>query len=178
MKGSFFFFSLLMLKNIHAQNSDECKYFQVLSFINTNTEFNKQVKSSLNLYKIKKRTKFIEFNVSPWIMFIEIRQFKDKIHPDSFELDKEIVSNDRLYYKRYNFEPYKSSYLEKTLEKRNASLYLSFSKVIGNTLLVEILNYDNNPKIIKRIGRGVKILFLFDQFGIITRTLFHPVLYN
>jgi hypothetical protein len=171
-------FTLLIATHIQAQTNEVCKYFQVLAFIRTNVEFNNQIKEYINFTNRRNKTKFIEFNISPWIKFIEIRQFKDRINPDSIGLNKENVFDDRMYYKTYNFEPFKSIFLEKNTEKNESEFYLTFSKVIGNTLLVEILNFDNHPHIIRRFGSGVKILFIFDQLGLIKTTLFNKVLYN
>jgi hypothetical protein len=162
----------------YPQTNDECKYFQVITFIKTNAELNSQIKDFLTLDKKSKKEKFIEINISPWIQFIEFRQFKDKVSADSVDVSKEIISDDRLYYKTYYFEPYRSTFLESTTGKTAAKLYLTFSKMVGNTLLVEILNFDNHPNIIRRIGSGVKILFVFDQAGLIKSTLFARIAYN
>jgi len=170
---------LLILNDVHAQvTNDECKYFQIISFIRTNTEFNNQLKNYVTLDKKSKKEKFVELGFSPWIQFIEFRQFKDKIIADSAGISKEVIFNDRLYYKTYYFDPIKSSLLENCTSKSEAKLYLTFSKLIGNTLLVEILDFDNHPNIIRRIGSGVKILFVFDQFGLIKSTLFARIAYN
>lgn len=173
-----FIFTLLISVSTQAQSNDECKYFQVISFIRTNSEFNNQIKDYLILNKAFKKANFIDLHISPWIKFIAITQFKDKINSDSVGISKDILTNDRLYFKAYNFEYFKSSLLEKTTNSNEKTFYLTFSKVIGNTLLVEILNYDNGPQMINHFGSGVKVLFIFDKFGIIKTTLFNKVVYN
>lgn len=169
----------VIYNNIYAQHSDDCKYFQVLTYIKYNSEFSNQLKPYLDFNRKRDKAKYIDVNVTPWIEFIEIRQFKDSIIADSVRINKEILSNDRLYYQTYNFEPYKSTLLEKNVSRNgDVGLYLTFSRIIGNTLLVEILNSDNQPHRIRRIGKGVKMLFIFDQSGIIKTVLFNRVYYN
>lgn len=171
--------AIVIYNNIYAQHSDDCKYFQVLTYIKYNAEFSNQLKTYLEFNRTRNKAKCIDINVTPWIEFIEIRQFKDSVIADSVGINKETLSNDRLYYQTYNFEPYKSTLLEKSVSRNgDVSLYLTFSKVVGNTLLVEILNSDNQPHRIRRIGKGVKILFIFDQSGIIKTSLFNRVYYN
>lgn len=171
--------AVAICNNTYAQRSDELKYFQVLTYIKYNTDFSSRLKQYLNFNKTNNKAKYIDVNVTPWIEFIEIRQFKDSIIADSAGINKEILSNDRLYYQTYNFEPYKSTLLEKSVSRNeDVGLYLTFSRVIGNTLLVEILNSDNQPHRIKRMGMGVKILFIFDRSGIIKATLFSNIYYN
>jgi hypothetical protein len=171
--------ALMTQSNAYAQSNDECKYLQVLTYIKFNSAFNNQLKEYIRLSKPDKRAKTISINVTPWIEFIEVRQFKDSIYADSVGIDKDTLANDRLYYKKYNFEPYKSNFLEAIISKNEMSkLYLTFSKVIGTTLLVEILNFDNRPNRIRRIGRGIKLLFVFSPSGEVKKVFFAGVAYN
>lgn len=177
MKTFLLYILLLVSTCLFSQSNDECKYFTVLTYLKTNTAINKQIKEYTSFWKTKK-FKFLDMNVSPWVEFIEIRQFKDKIIPDSIGLSKEIVSDDRLYYKAYNFEPFKSGLLAETIEENDSKLYLTFSKVIGNTLLIEILNSKNELPRGRRRGGGVKILFVFNPSGAIKTVLLNTVVYN
>jgi hypothetical protein len=175
MKHAIAIYCIISTINLQAQSVGDCKYFQVISYIRTHEEFNRQIMPFL---LNKKKTKFLDFNVSPWIQFMEYRQFKEKVNADSLGINRQVISNDRLFFEKYNFAPFKSSFLEKTISNVESKFYLTFSQVIGNSLMVEILNFDNNPHIVRRLGSGVKILFIFDQTGLIEYTLINKVAYN
>lgn len=173
-----FFVTGMISKSIVAQTADECKYFDVISYLKTNIVINNEIKSYRTIPKAEKNSKYLDFNILPWIEFITFEQFKNEANLDSTGIDREVLMNDQLYYDTYHFEPLKSTLLEKTIERNDAKLFLTFSKVIGNTLLAEILNSDNTPHRIRRMGSGVKLLFVFDQQGMIQRVYTYPVLYN
>ncbi|MFN8292060.1 MAG: hypothetical protein U0U70_17535 [Chitinophagaceae bacterium] len=162
----------------HGQNDTECKYLQVVAYMTTNSQFNDQIKTYLTLNKNEKKQKVFEFNVTPWIQFIELREFKNKVSADSTGIEKETIAYEKMFFKKYNFEPYKSSYLEKIFTKNSSRYFLTFSRIINNILLVEILNFENHPKGIRRIGSGVKILFHFDQTEVISKYQITSVHYN
>jgi hypothetical protein len=168
---------LLVSIDVFSQSNDECKYFTVLTYLNTNKAINKQIKEYYNFGKANK-SRFLDMNVTAWIEFMEIYEFKNKIIPDSIGLSKEIVSDDRLYFKTYNFEPFKSVLLSETIEENDSKLYLTFSKVIGNSLLIEILTSKNDFPRGRRRGGGVKILFVFNPSGSIKTVLLNTVVYN
>lgn len=153
---------------IFSRSTDECKYFQILTYLHTNKKANQQIKKySRNL--VNKKVKFIEFNVSPWIDFHGIREFKDRIS-DSVGIAKELIVDEKLFFQMYSFNFFKSNILDR-IERNESKLFLSFSKPIGNCLVVELLNFNTEILEVENLGEKLKC-FLFLISLVISRMFF------
>lgn len=171
-------FSCWLTLNSNAQTTDECKFLTALAYMRTNEKFNSLLKEYLPLNKVERKTKYVEFNVSSLVEFVEITEFKNKINYDSVPVERTVFTDDRLFYSKYHFEPFKSDFLEALFEKSQARYTLTFSIPIGNILLVEVLNYENLANRARRFGTGVKILFVFDTRGVIASADLNTIVYN
>jgi hypothetical protein len=172
------FFLIVFNLTTHAQSSDECKYLSVLTYMRTNSKFNKQLKEHLSLKKIEKKQIYFEFNINPVIEFLDILEFKDKLNYDSLSIDKTTFMNDRLFYEKNHFDTFESVFLGQIIEKNSSKYYLTFSKPFGNLLIVEMLNFENRINRVRRFGSGVKILIHFNNNGLIGGVYFNTVMYN
>lgn len=171
--------SFFLAGKLFAQSGDECKYLQVYSYLKSNAQINEQLKKKLSFLKFVKKEKFVSMNVLPWIQFIGFSELTDSIHADSVGLDKVALENERTFSRTYKFEAFKSSLLEKLISRdEGVKLFLTFSKSIGSVLVVEILNSDNPPYKIRKMGGGVKVLFIFDHLGVISKYYMCQVFYN
>jgi len=170
-------FLFVFTKPVFAQSGDECKYFEVLTYLHTNRTINEQIKKySLGIVKLK--TKFVEFNVSPWVEFLQIVDFRDRANPDNVSISKELINDDKLFYKKYYFDPFKSHLLDSVIERNESKLYLTFSKPIENFLIAEILNFNSEMLRGAKYGRGVRMLFIFNSTGSIKNVIFNNALYH
>lgn len=102
----------------------------------------------------------------------------DRVNADSAGISKELINDDKLFYKEYFFNSYKSTLLESTIETNSSKLFLTFSKPTANFLIAEILNFNTVVFRGGKYGHGVKMLFMFDSVGRIKSVLVNSVRYH
>lgn len=172
-------FLLLTAISVSSQTGDKCKYLTVLTYIRTNTDINKKIKTFFP-WAAKKKEKYVEFNLSDRVDFIGISYFKEKIMADTvrYGISEKLLAVDTEYYNKYSFESFRSEFLKKISERNSSSLFLTFSKTIDNYLVVELGNFD--PEINQKVkyGKGMQMFFTFDESGVITNVLYSGAAYN
>ena len=170
-------FLLVLANPIFSQSAEECKYFEILTYLRTTKHVNQQIKEYSD-HLIKTKDKYVEFNVSPWIDFLGIREFRNIVNPDSVGISKELITDEESFYRTYYFKSYKSRLLDSIIERNDSKLFLTFSNPIGNCLVVELLNFNTEMFRGRKFGRGVKMLFIFDTAGGIKNVLFNGLIYG
>jgi hypothetical protein len=98
-----------------SQNSDDCKYLSVLTYLRTNKAVNKKIKDFFPR-KVRKKDKYIDFNLSDRIDFIGISSFKERLKEKKYIIDVELLGNSQLYYKEFYFESYNCDFLKSLVE--------------------------------------------------------------
>jgi hypothetical protein len=175
------FITLLLLAVISgsSQTGSDCKYLSVLTYIRTNTDINKRIKTFFP-WAAKKKEKYVEFNLSDRVDFIGISYFREKIMSDTlkYRISEKLLTSDKEYYNRYFFESFKSEFLRNIVERNSSSLFLTFSKPIDNYLVVELGNFDPGINQKVKYGKGMQMFFLFDESGVITSVLYSGAAYN
>jgi hypothetical protein len=163
---------------VKSQSNDECKYISVLTYLRTNVHANEEIKIIFNRF-IKKKDKFIEFNLSNRIDFIGIQDFKEDLQSDNFGIDTTLINNARLYRVKYFFDSYRSDFLKKIIQQpMESKLFLTFSKPIDNYLIAELGNFDPDINVTTKFGKGLEMLFKFDSSGLIEAILYRGVTYR
>ncbi|TAE47184.1 MAG: hypothetical protein EAZ06_09545 [Cytophagales bacterium] len=160
------FFNLISVKS---QSNNDCRYLMVITYLKSDSAIIQKVK---NTFLGKKKNKVgLDFSVHKGIQFLDLSSFK----LDSIECKPllKYLGNEK------KFNPYNSVFLEKLKLKSNTTYHLIFSEPIENYLVVEFCNYAP-PEINRKIkfGLGLRILFRFDEFGIIDYVVSSRVAYN
>lgn len=159
------------------QNSDDCKYLTVLTFLRTNKAINEKIKKFFPKH-INKKDKYVEFNISNRIDFIGISSFKERLKEKKYSIENDLIDDSGLYYKKVFFESFKSDFLENLIEHNNSKLYLTFSKPIKDYLVVELGDFDPAINLRVKYGKGMQMFFKFDSFGKIEDVLYSGAIYN
>jgi hypothetical protein len=160
-----------------AQSQDDCKYLAVLTYLRTNKDVNSKIKSVFPKLT-KRRTAFVDFNLSSRVDFLGIGVFANKLDSSVHGVSPDSAQNEKQYYEKYFFESYTSDYLEKLIFGSDAKLFLTFSRPVDDYLVAEIGNFD--PKVNRKVkmGLGLKMFFKFGSDGSIQHTLYGVSAYN
>lgn len=160
-----------------SQNSDDCKYLSVLTYLRTNKAVNEKIKVFFPR-QVRKKDKYIDFNLSDRIDFIGISSFKERLKEKKYIIDVELLDNSQLYYKKFYFESYNSDFLKRLVEQNSSNLFLTFSSPINDYLVVELGDFDPAINLRVKYGRGMQMFFKFDSRGRIEDVLFSGAAYN
>ena len=163
MRIRIYFFVCFHLLSVYAHSqNDTLKYQTVLSYLDTNKASQNIIRAVFKDFIKKKQP--IKFRISPWVKFMLISRFKDKIQPADYLLTETQVNDYNQYLRDYNFDTFISEFLKSKDKVTNNRLFLSFSKPLNNYLIVEICSRDP--------GTGwcdyatyMGILFRFDTIG-------------
>lgn len=162
-----------------SQSADECKYLMILTYLRTNTQINEQIKGLFSRIKITKaKDKYVEFNLSNRIDFLNIYDFKEELNSKNIEISKELINEPKLYSKNFFFESFRSEFLKNIMQQNDSKLFLTFSKPVDNYLVAIIGN--SNPELTGtfRMGLGMKMFFKFNSAGLIEDVLYSSAAYN
>jgi hypothetical protein len=169
----------LSLGSAKSQSIDECKYLMVLNYLKTNLTVNERLKLMFVKSKLaNKKDKYVEFKISPKIIFISLGGFRDSLKSSELGISSELIESYDRFREKYHFSSFKSDFLKKIAEPNDSQLYLTFSKPIGNFLVVEIGSTDPEMIGVRQFGIGVTLLFIFDSSGFIQKTFDQYGVYN
>lgn len=168
----------LSTKSAKSQSNDECKYLMVLTYLRTNEQINEHLKGMFFRHKKSKKSKFVEFNLNNQIEFIGIGHFRDSLNSRDYGISKELVNDNKLYRDSFYFERFRLQFLDKLIEPNPSSLYLTFSKSVGNILVAAIGNMDPKLYGVNQWGLGLTMLFKFDSLGLIENVFYYGAAYR
>jgi len=168
---------VLVESNVKAQSDHECKYLSVITYLRTNVEINDRIKMFFPGI-VKKKEKFIEFNLYDLIGFLGIVGMQKQILEKGFLFDGDSL-NAVSFSKKYFFMPIKSEFLTGLKwENNSAKLFLSFSKPVGNYLMVELTDFDPELTGGRKFGNAMQFFFKFSSSGVIEDKLYAGSAYN
>lgn len=172
---------LLLSYNSRAQSSEDFKYLMILNYLNSDSTIIEKIKG---LYKqiglISKKEKHVDFKIVDTVAFFYLSTFKfhDTLKSSELGIEQTLIDSSNLYREKFYFEPYESPFLKRLSSRKDSPLYLTFSKPIGNYVIVELNNKRNNPIGMRKVGLAMSILFIFDTDGFIQRTSIQSGVYN
>jgi len=171
--------ALLFLNTFEALSQEfDNKYLLSIIHLELNNDLREEIR---NFFKrdIPKKSHTIPFHISDKIVFIDFTPFKEEIFTiNDFPIDLEILKTRGAFREKYKFESFSSEALGDLLPIKPNNLILYFSKPIGNVLAVELTDFEMRlPNNIK-FGKGFRILFLFNEKGLIEKYFWKAFLYN
>jgi hypothetical protein len=172
----FFIFSILA-NFIYSQSSDECKYSMTIAYLRTNIQINERIKLFFRK-EVSKKDKYVDFNLSDRIDFFPISYFQEQLNTKDYGIDKELINDSKMYYDRYYFKSFSSEFLSKIKSPNESKLFLTFSKPVGDHLVVELRNYNPALDGNRKFGKAMLIFIRFGSDGIIEDALFSGATYN
>jgi hypothetical protein len=162
-----------------SQSNDECKYLMVLNYLRTNIKVNERLKLMFVKRKLaNKRDKYVDFKISPKVTFMSLGGFRDSLKSSELGISEVLIENYERFRDKYYFSSLNLDFLKKIDQANNSQLYLTFSKPIGNFLVVEIGSTDPEIIGIRHFGIGVTLLFIFDSSGFILKVFDQYGVYN
>jgi len=156
----------------------DSKYPLSIIYLEFNQELNKEIR---NFFKkdIPKKSKNIPVHISDEIAFIDIEPFKDEISTISqFPISLDVLTVRSAFKNQYKFEPFKNEVMTDLLPIKSDNLVLHFSKPIDNILAVELTDFDLKLTNGIKFGKGFRILFLFNEKGLIENYFWKTFIYN
>jgi hypothetical protein len=171
---------LLSIKS-NSQSSDDFKYLMILNYLHSDSTIIETIKGLYSQVKlISKKTKHVEFNIISRVEFFYLSTFRfhDSLKSSELGIDQNLIDNYKLYRDEFYFTPFESSFLKKVSYSNSSPLFLTFSKPIGNYVIVELCDRKNEPDSIRRFGLTMSILFIFDSTGFIKRISIQSGVYN
>lgn len=171
---------ILLLLSTYDSLSQELDSRCLLSliYIESNNELNKEIR---NFFKrdIPKKSRIIPFQVSDKIVFIDITPFKeDLVAISQLPIDLDIFKARNAFKEKYKFESFSSGALGNLLPVKPDNLILRFSKPIGNILAVELTDFEMRLPNSVKFGKGFRILFVFNEKGLIEKFFLRTFVYN
>lgn len=143
------------------------KYLVSIIHLQSDKELNKKIKKTFK--KETRKNKSINFQISEKIEFLDPEVFDQELKKDGFSfsiMDQAIKNKNEINH----FRKVLSS------EKGKDEIFIHFSKPLENLLIVELSNKDFGDQRIK-LGKSLRILFLFNEKGFIkkvyTKTIFN-----
>ncbi|MBN8687590.1 MAG: hypothetical protein J0M10_11235 [Chitinophagales bacterium] len=173
-------FYILLFSIFHeanAQQDEGCKYLAVVSYIRTNYAVNDKIKLFFP-HAAKKKQLFVEVGLYEKISFLNISGFEVRLKEKKYILDEKIITNPNLYYDKYYFTPYISSFLEQVKWQSESKLFLSFSKPIDNYLIAEITDFNPGKYGGSKFGKGMKMFIKFNTMGLVEDILYTGAIFN
>jgi hypothetical protein len=172
--------SLLLCKHGSSQITDGYKYLMILNYLHSDSITKAQIKNLFITRKLKKYRKNLntDFNIVDKIEFVDIGGFKDSLVSSELGISQDLINDYNRYREIYYFDRFESPFLKKLSTSSTGSLYLSFSKPIGNYVIVVLA--DGNPELtgVRQFCMAKTFLFIFDSSGFIKRVLSHAAAYN
>ena len=183
IKNAILSLTLLMIfsNNSNAQSTEDFKYLMILNYLNSDSAIIEKIKG---LYRqiglISKKEKHVDFKIVDTVEFFYLSTFRhhDTLKSSELGLEQSLIDSSNLYREKFYFEPYESQFLKRVSFRKDSHLYLTFSKPVGNYVIVELNNKRNNPRSIRKTGVAMSILFIFDTNGFIERTSIQSGVYN
>ena len=151
-----------------------------LAYLRTNLKINERIREIFVKHKVisKKSDRYVEFRLSDKIQFISLSRFLDSLNSEELGINKESFLNSKVFYDKFYFARYNSTFLSKLIEQNSSKLYLTFSKPVGNFLLAGIANADPEINGYGSFSLGLTMLFIFDNSGFIKRVLYAGAMFN
>lgn len=173
----FFLLFSLFANSIYSQSSDDCKYSMTITYLRTNIQINERIKH-LFPKAVNKKDTYVDFNLSDRIDFLQISYFQEQLSMKDYGIDKELIKDSKMYYDKYYFKSFSSEFLNKIKSPNESKLFLTFSKPVGDHLVVELRNY--NPALDEsgKLGKAMLIFIRFGSDGTIEDALFAGAAYN
>ena len=165
------------IESAKSQSNEDCKYLSVLTYCRTNTDVNKKIKLFFPSL-VTKKEKYVEFNVSDRIEFLDVSYFKDKLVQGHYGINEDLLANAQEYRKKFYFEPYQSELLKNLVQRNQSKLFLTFSKPVGDWLVVQLAAFDPELKRTVKFGKAMLILFKFNSVGRIEDVMYAGAAYN
>ena len=177
---SLFIASLFFCKHGASQISDEYKYLMILNYLHTDSITKADIKSLFITSRSKKYSNNMnaEFNITNKIEFINIGGFRDSLKSSELGIGQDLIDDHKLYKEKYYFERFESPFLKRLSTNSTGSLYLSFSKPVGNYVTVVLGDRSPESTNVRHFGIAKTFLFIFDSSGFINRVLTHAAAYN
>ena len=89
-----------------------------------------------------------------------------------------MIFDHNAYRKQYYFDTYRSEYLKQLMDPNDSKLFLTFSKPVGNFLIIEIGSMNPENYSIRQFGLGMTILFTFNSSGLVDEIFYSAAAYN
>lgn len=173
---------LLQLSYIsYSQCSDDFKYLMIINYMHSDSTIIEKIKGLYSQIRlVNKKEKHVDFKIVDTVEFFYLSTFRfhDTLTSSELGIEQKLIDSSQLYHEKLYFEPFESPFLKRMPSLKEAPLYLTFSKPVGNYAIVELNNKRNNPKSIRRTGLCMSILFIFDSNGFIMRTSIQSGVYN
>jgi hypothetical protein len=144
------------------------RYLVSVIYLNTN----KNIADRVNRFfdnVVSERSKSIPFYIDDSVRFIDVKPFIALVK-------KETLDSEHVLEAENKFSPVKTDFLGQLIPAGEDKLILIFSKIYGNMLAAEVTTSDPSGKI--RFGSGYRILFVFDDRGMVSKTYEQAFLYN
>jgi hypothetical protein len=177
---SLFIASLFLCKHGTSQISDEYKYLMILNYLHTDSITQADIKNLFITSRSKKyrKNKNTEFIIVDKIEFINIGGFRDSLKSSELGIGQDLIDDYKRYREKYYFDRFESPFLKKLSTNSTGSLYLSFSKPVGNYVTVVLGDRSPESMPVRKFGIAKTFLFIFDSSGFIKRVLTHAAAYN
>jgi len=172
--------ALFICKYGTAQITDEYKYLMILNYLHSDSITKADIKNLFITSRSKKYRKNMntEFNIVDKIEFINIGGFKDSLKSSELGISQDLIDDYKRYKEIYYFDRFESPFLKKLSANSTGSLYLSFSKPVGNYVTVVLGDRSPEWMSVRQFGIAKTFLFIFDSSGFIKRVLTHSAAYN
>ncbi len=179
LKIYFVSITVLLCSSTSFSQEIDCNYLSSIIYLKVNHEINDQIRQFFRI-KPKRKGDDLNFSVSNKIIFWDIEPFKKDIFEiwQNYGFQSETLKEEGGYRQKYSFETFTNDNLNKILPKNEESLHLYFSRPIGNTLIVEITNIGLDDNLSIRFGKGFRILFFFNDEGLVERVFSSTFVYN
>jgi len=144
--------------------------------LESNENLKKEIASFFKI-KFSKKTN-INYQISKKVSFINIEMFKNELKCcyENLSFDYKELDQKGKFKEKYFFESEENSF-QKVLPANSNGLIIHFSKPIGNLLIVELSNHDFDLSPIK-LGKGLQIIFLFNNEGFVDRVFTKALIHN
>ena len=129
--------------------------------------------------EVPKKSKVIPFWIDDRLFFIDMEPFNEVISNNPKVIDwPEIDSlQSRKWFKgKFYFEPESTNFLGNLIAPSSEKLILNFSKSYGNVLIAEITDFKMGKEM--KLGKGYRIMFIFNEHGLVNKTYEKTFVYN
>ena len=169
-------FLILSMINISLSQTLEQKNLISIIYLQSNSDLNNEIESVFK--KSLKKGDRITYQISNKLNFIDVDVFKEDLMCciEGLAFDFELLNNRDAFRNKFQFESEVNTFSE-LLPNRQGSLIAHFSKPIGNLLVIELSDRDFSSLPFKQ-GKALKIIFLFDDKGLVDKVFTKTLIYN
>lgn len=171
--------AILIFKSfsVSAQSVDN-KYLIAIIAIKSDQKLDREIRSFFSK-DIPKESNFVSLHIAKKISLIDIEPFREEIaNIDQSSIDISVFEAEDAFTAMYGFSPFENKILGGLIPAKHENLILYFSKPIGNFLAAELTNFDMDLTSGVRFGKGFRILFQFNQKGLIENIFWRTYIYN